>query len=100
MGSLGLLARLEAKAGREADVEKLLLSAQSLAQAEDGTQTWFAWRMSSTTFGIFDTFEDESGRQAHLSGEIAKALMANADELLATPPQIDPIEILAEKLPS
>lgn len=99
MGSLGLLARLEARPGREADVEKLLRGAQSLAQAEDGTQTWFAWRMSPTTFGIFDTFEDEDGRQAHLAGEIAKALMANADELLGQPPQIDPIEILAEKLP-
>jgi quinol monooxygenase YgiN len=97
MGSIGLLARLEAKPGREADVEKLLLSAQSLAQAEEGTQTWFAWRMSTTTFGIFDTFADEDGRQAHLGGEIAKALMASADEVLAQPPQIDPIDILAEK---
>lgn len=99
MGTLGLLARLEAKPGREADVEALLTSAQSLAQDEPGTQTWFAWRMGPTTFGIFDTFEDDAGRQAHLGGEIAAALMANADELLAQPPDIQPIDILAEKLP-
>lgn len=99
MGTLGLLARLEAKPGREADVEKLLASAQPLAEAEAGTQTWFAWRMGPTTFGIFDTFEDEDGRQAHLNGEIANALMANADELLAQPPDIQPIDLLAEKLP-
>ena len=99
MGTRGLLARLEAKPGREGDVEQLLVGALPLAEAEIGTQTWFAWRMGPTTFGIFDTFESEDGRQAHLSGEIAKALMANADELLAQPPQIDPIDILAEKLP-
>jgi quinol monooxygenase YgiN len=99
MGSLGLLARLEAKPGKESDVEQLLRGALPLAQAEGGTQTWFAWRMGPTTFGIFDTFGDEDARQAHLSGEIAKALMAKADELLARPPQIDPIDILGEKLP-
>ncbi len=99
MGSFGLLARLEAKPGRESDVATLLTSAQPLAAAESGTQTWFAWRMGTSTFGIFDTFEDEDGRQAHLNGEIAKALMANADELLAQPPDIAPIDILAEKLP-
>jgi len=99
MGTLGLLARLEAKQGREADVENLLTSARALAQAEPGTQTWFAWRLGPATFGIFDTFEDENGRQAHLNGEIAKALMAQADELLAQPPDIQPIDLLAEKLP-
>ncbi|MGZ4591545.1 MAG: putative quinol monooxygenase [Actinomycetes bacterium] len=100
MGSLGLLARLEARPGREDDVDTLLRGALALAQAEPGTQTWFAWRMGPSTFGIFDTFEDEDGRQAHLNGEIAKALMAKADELLAQPPSIDPIDILAEKLPA
>jgi quinol monooxygenase YgiN len=55
--------------------------------------------MGPSTFGIFDTFENEDGRQAHLNGEIAKALMANADELLSQPPSIEPIDILAEKLP-
>jgi quinol monooxygenase YgiN len=99
MGTLGLIARLEAKPGRESDVEKLLVSAQPLARDEPGTQTWFAWRMGPSTFGIFDTFEDENGRQAHLGGEIAKALMANADELLAQPPDIQPIDLLAEMLP-
>jgi quinol monooxygenase YgiN len=99
MGTLGILARLEAKPGRESDVEKLLAGALPLAVAEAGTQTWFAWRMGPSTFGVFDTFEDEDGRQAHLSGEIAKALMANADELLSQPPDIQPIDLLAEKLP-
>jgi quinol monooxygenase YgiN len=99
MGTVGLLARLEVKPGREGDVEKLLTGAQPLAQDEPGTQTWFAWRMGPTTFGIFDTFGDEDGRQAHLNGEIAKALMANADELLSQPPSIEPIDILAEKVP-
>jgi quinol monooxygenase YgiN len=99
MGSVGILARREAKPGRESDVEKLLSGAQGLAEAEGGTQTWFAWRMGQSTFGVFDTFEGEEGRQAHLNGEIAKALMANADELLAQPPDIQPIDILAEKLP-
>lgn len=99
MGSLGILARLEAKPGRESDLERLLIGAQPLAAAEAGTQTWFAWRMGPSTFGVFDTFEDEDGRQAHLAGEIAKALMANADELLSQPPDIQPIEVLAEKLP-
>jgi quinol monooxygenase YgiN len=100
MGSLGILARIEAKPGRESDVEKLLTGARALAEAEPGTQTWFAWRMGSSTFGVFDTFEDEEGRQAHLNGEIAKALMANADELLSQPPDISTIDLLAEKLPS
>jgi quinol monooxygenase YgiN len=100
MGTLGLIARLEVKPGRESDVEKLLTGALPLAEAESGTQTWFAWRMGPSTFGVFDTFEDEDGRQAHLSGEIAKALMANADELLSQPPDIQPIDLLAEKLPS
>jgi quinol monooxygenase YgiN len=99
MGTIGFLARLEAKPGRESDLEKLLAGALPLAEAEAGTQTWFAWRMGQSTFGVFDTFESEEGRQAHLSGEIAKALMANADELLSQPPDIQPIDILAEKLP-
>jgi quinol monooxygenase YgiN len=99
MGSVGILARLEAKPGRESDLEKLLTGALPLAEAEPGTQTWFAWRMGTSTFGIFDTFQVEEGRQAHLNGEIAKALMANADELLAQPPDIQPIDLLAEKLP-
>jgi quinol monooxygenase YgiN len=99
MGSFALLARLEAKPGREDDVAEFLKSALPLAQQEAGTQTWFAWRIGESTFGIFDTFEDESGRKAHLEGPIAAALMANADELLSTPPVIEQLDLLAEKLP-
>jgi quinol monooxygenase YgiN len=93
----GLLARLEAKPGKEAEVEALLAGALPLAQAEAATRNWYAFRLGPSTFGIFDTFDDEAGRQAHLEGEIAKALMANADRLLATAPQIDRIDVLATK---
>jgi quinol monooxygenase YgiN len=93
----GLLARLEAKPGQEAQVEALLAGALPLAQAEAATRTWYAFRLGPSTFGIFDTFDDDTGRQAHLQGEIAQALMANADRLLATPPQIDKVDLLAAK---
>ena len=78
MLKFGLLARLEAKPGNEADVEAMLSGALSLAQAEPATRTWYALKLSPSTFGIFDTFDDEAGRQAHLDGEIARALVANA----------------------
>jgi len=93
----GLLARLEAKPGKEAELEALLAGALPLAQAEPATHTWYAFQLGPSTFGIFDTFEGEAGRQAHLEGGIAKALMANADRLLATAPQIDRIDVLASK---
>ena len=99
MAKLALLARLEAKPGKEAEVARFLESALPLAQAEAGTTSWFALRLGPDTFGIFDTFDAESGRQAHLDGPIAAALMAKASELLAQPPQIDKIDILAAKLP-
>jgi quinol monooxygenase YgiN len=99
MGRYALLARLEAKSGREEEVAEFLAGALPLAQAEPGTQTWFAWRIGASTFGIFDTFEDEAGRTAHLDGPIAAALMAKADELLAVPPVIEQLDLLAEKLP-
>jgi quinol monooxygenase YgiN len=100
MVHVGLLARLEAKPGKEHAVSELLKSALALANAERQTAVWFAIQMGPSTFGIFDAFADESGRQAHLSGQIAAALMAKAPELLAVPPTIEPVDILAAKLNS
>jgi quinol monooxygenase YgiN len=97
--SLGLLVRLEAKPGKEAEVSAFISGALSLAQQEPATTTWFALRLGPSTFGIFDTFPDEAGRQAHLSGPIASALMAKAAELLSVPPTIEKVEVLAAKLP-
>lgn len=96
---LALFVRLEAKPGKEVEVEKFLRGGLELVQQEPGTSLWFGLRLSATTFGIFDTFADESGRQAHLSGEVAKALMAKAPELFAQPPSIEKVEVLAAKLP-
>ena len=93
-----LLARLEAKPGKESAVQDLLVSALALANQEQGTTVWFALKLGPSTFGIFDAFADETGRQAHLNGAIAKALMAKAPELLSKPPQIDPVDVLAAKL--
>ena len=98
MNTLALLARVEAKPGKEATVEAFLKSALALAQAEPQTVTWFALKLGPSTFGIFDTFNDEAGRDAHLSGEIAKAIMANAAELFASDPVIEKVEVLAHKL--
>lgn len=97
MVKYGLLARLEAKPGQEAELEAMLGGALPLAQAEAQTRTWYAFKLGPTTFGIFDSFDDEAGRQAHLDGEIAKALMDNADRLLASPPKIETVEMLAAK---
>lgn len=97
MEKLGILAVLEAKPGKEREVENFLKSALALAERERETVSWYALKLGPSRFGIFDTFADQSGRDAHLSGEIAKALFAHADELLASPPQIDQPEILAAK---
>lgn len=99
MDKLALLALLEARPGKEKELEEFLKSAQPLAARENGTTTWYAVKLGPAKFGIFDTFKDEAGRNAHLSGEIAKALFARADELLAKPPQIEKLEILASKAP-
>ena len=99
MNRFALLALLEAKPGKEKEVEEFLKSALPLAQQEAGTTSWYAVRLGPARFGIFDTFKDDAGRTAHLSGPIAKALMAKASELLATPPQIEKLDILAEKAP-
>ena len=96
----GLLAILEAKAGKGEELAAFLQQARELAVAEEGTVTWYAFKLGETTFGIFDTFKDETGRNAHLSGDIAKALFAKADELLSSPPQVEKLEILASKAPA
>jgi quinol monooxygenase YgiN len=91
------VARIDAKPERAEDVAALLTGAVSLAEAERGTVDWYAVRTSPTTFWIFDTFGSEDARQAHINGEIAAALMAKADELLAGPPEILPADVLASK---
>jgi quinol monooxygenase YgiN len=93
------VARIEAKPEKAEAVSELLAGALPLAQAETGTVAWYAARTSETTFWIFDTFETEDARQAHVNGQIAAALMASADELLAAPPEIMPADVLAAKAP-
>ena len=95
---VALLARLEAKPGKEAAVEELLKSALPLANAERATTVWFALKIGPSTFGIFDAFADEAGRQAHLAGQIAAALMAKAPELLSKAPTIESVDVLAAKV--
>lgn len=97
MEKLALLVRPEAKPGKEQEVAEFIKGALPLAVAEIQTVRWFALRLSPSAFGIFDTFADEAVRQAHLSGEIAKALLANAAELLAREPIIEQVELLAVK---
>lgn len=92
-----LFARLEARPGKEQAVADFLAAGLAMANEESTTPIWFALRLSPTTFGIFDAFASEADRQAHLNGPIANALMANAAELLATPPQIEAIEVLGLK---
>jgi quinol monooxygenase YgiN len=99
MVKVALLARLVAKSGKEEEVAAFLSSALPLAEAEAATIVWFALRISKNEFGIFDAFPDEAGRKAHLNGPIAAALMANAGELLAEPPKIEQVDLLAVKLP-
>jgi quinol monooxygenase YgiN len=97
MGKLAIWAQLEAKPGKEKEVEEFLKSAQPLAEREAGTVTWYAVKMGPGKYGIFDTFANENGRNAHLNGEIAKALFAKAKDLFSQPPKIDKPEILASK---
>lgn len=95
---LGILATMKAKPGKELEVEQFLKSALPLANQEAGTVVWFAIKLDNGTFGIFDTFADEAGRDAHLKGPIAAALMAKAQELLAEAPNIQKVTVLAAKL--
>ena len=99
MVTVALLVRVEAKPGREADVESFLRGGLSVVQGEPATTAWFAIRLGPSTFGIFDAFPDESGRQAHLSGRLAAALMEKTPELFAQPPAIEKVDVLAAKLP-
>lgn len=99
MVSVALYVRLEAKPGKEKDVETFLKGGLAVVQAEPATTAWFALRLGPSTFGIFDAFPDEAGRQAHLSGRVAAALMAKAADLLAKPPAIEKVDVLAAKLP-
>lgn len=97
MGKLAIWAQLESKPGKEQEVEEFLKSAQHLAQREAGTISWYAIKMGPGKYGIFDTFADENSRNAHLNGEIAKALFAKAKDLFSKPPEIAKPEILASK---
>jgi quinol monooxygenase YgiN len=96
---VGLYVRLEAKPGQEDAVAAFLKSALPIVEREPATMTWYAMRLGPTTFGIYDTFPDDQGREAHLAGQVAAALMQKAPELLASEPVIQKIDILAAKLP-
>ena len=99
MEKVALFGRLEAKPGKEKEVENFLLGGLPIVQEEPATTVWFGIRLGPSTFGIFDAFPDEAGRQAHLTGKVAAALMAQAGELFATPPNIEKVDVLASKLP-
>jgi quinol monooxygenase YgiN len=99
MVSVALFVRLEAKPGKEKEVEDFLRGGLPIVQEEPATTAWFGIRLGPTTFGIFDAFPDEAGRQAHLAGRVAAALMARTSELFAQPPLIEKIDVLAAKLP-
>lgn len=98
MVKFALLVRLKAKPGKELAVENFITGALPLAVDEPNTKTWYAIKIDSSTFGIFDTFQDEAGREEHLGGKIAEALMANAPELLAEEPVIEKVNVLAAKM--
>jgi quinol monooxygenase YgiN len=99
MVKLAIWVSMEAKPGKEKEVEDFLKSAQPLAAKEKGTVTWYAVKLAPGKYGIFDTFGDEAGRQAHLTGDIAKALFAKAADLFSKPPDVAKPEILAAKVP-
>jgi quinol monooxygenase YgiN len=99
MVKLALYVRLEAKPGKETDVENFLRGGLPIVEDEPATTAWFALKLGPSTFAIFDAFPDEAGRQAHLSGRVAAALMAKASDLLATAPVIEKVDVLAAKLP-
>lgn len=99
MVKVALFVRLEAKPGKEKEVEDFLKSGLALVMEEPDTTAWFGIRIGPSTFGIFDAFPDEAGRQAHLSGKVAAALMTQAGALFSTPPSIEKIDVLASKLP-
>ena len=96
---VALWVRLEAKPGKEQAVADFLRGGLALVQQEPATTTWFGIQLGPSTFGIFDAFPDDAGRQAHLTGKVAAALMAKASELLAKPTAIEKIDVLAAKFP-
>ncbi len=97
MDRFALLAQLKARPGKERDVEQFLVSARLLVLQEIGTTSWYAVKFDSSLYGIFDTFPDQAGRDAHVNGEIARLLFARAEELFAEPPVIQMLDILASK---
>jgi len=97
MVKVALFVRLEAKPGKEQEVADFLRGGLAIVQQEPATTHWYALQLGPSTFGIFDTFPDEAGRQAHLSGQVAAALMAKAPDLLAEPPSIEKVDLLAVK---
>jgi quinol monooxygenase YgiN len=99
MVTVGLLVRLVAKAGKEDEVASFLKGGLALVEEEPATIAWFAVRLGPSEFGIFDAFPDDAGRQAHLAGRVAAALMAQAPGLLERAPAIEPVDVLAAKLP-
>lgn len=99
MVKLALYVRLEAKPGKEQEVEAFLLGGLPLVEQEPATVAWFGLKLGPSTYGIFDAFDDEAGRNAHLNGKVAAALMAQAGELFASPPSIVKVDVLAAKLP-
>ncbi len=99
MVKVALFVRIEAKPGKEAEVESILRGGLAIVEEEPATTAWFGIRMGPSTFGIFDAFPDEAGRQVHLSGRLAAALTAKAPELFARPPAIEKLDVLAVKLP-
>jgi quinol monooxygenase YgiN len=100
MDKCALLVMLRARAGKEEDVEKFLISAGPLVLREIGTTSWYAIKLGSARFGIFDTFADDAARDAHLNGEVARLLFANAEELFAEPPVVESLDILSAKAPA
>jgi quinol monooxygenase YgiN len=100
MVKVALFVRLEAKPGKEKEVESFLRGGLPLVMEEPATTAWFGLRLGPGTFGIFDAFPDEAGRQAHLTGKVAAALMAKAGELLSQPPSIEKVDVLAAKVPA
>ena len=99
MVRVALLVRLQAKPGKESEVARFLEDGLALANQEAATPIWFAIKLGPASFGIFDAFADEAGRKAHLAGQIAAALMAKAPDVLAQPPQIEQVDVLAAKIP-
>jgi quinol monooxygenase YgiN len=99
MVKVALFVRLEAKPGKEKEIENFIMGGLPIVMEEPATTAWFGIRLGPTTFGIFDAFPDEAGRQAHLAGKVAAALMAKAGDLFSKPPSIEKVDVLAAKLP-